>query len=184
MKKLFMIAALMVVTLSANAQGMFIKPMVGATLSSFVGDFTEDEKYKVGLVAGAEFGYFFNENMGVTAGLLYTMQGSKDKNAEYNENLDYLNIPILFNYYIFPGFAVKAGIQPGFLVRAKYDDESLKDFYKSTDFAIPMGVSYEFSDFVIDARYNLGVANILEHSGDYKQRNSVFQLTLGYKIPF
>ena len=95
MKKLFMIAALMVVTLSANAQGMFIKPMVGATLSSFVGDFTEDEKYKVGLVAGAEFGYFFNENMGVTAGLLYTMQGSKDKNAEYNENLDYLNIPIL-----------------------------------------------------------------------------------------
>ena len=34
MKKIMMIAALMVATLSANAQNMFIKPMVGGTLVS------------------------------------------------------------------------------------------------------------------------------------------------------
>ena len=183
MKKIMMIAAMMVVTLSASAQGMYLKPMVGATLASFRGGDVEDQKMKVGLVAGAEFGYDFTENMGLTAGLLYTMEGSKTKGADYNENLDYLNIPVLFNYYIIPGLAVKAGVQPGFLVRANYDDVDIKDYYKKFDLAIPLGLSYEFSDFVIDARYNLSVTKIPDH-GDAKIYNSVIQLTLGYKIPF
>ncbi len=50
------------------------------------------------------------------------------------------------------------------------------------DFSIPLGLSYEISDFVIDARYNLGVANINDH-GIGKIRNSVIMLTVGYKIP-
>ena len=183
MKKILMIAALMVATLSANAQEMFLKPMVGGTLSTMTGDNDGDAKMKVGLVAGAEFGYNFTENMGVTAGLLYAMEGAKSKALDKNLNLDYLNIPILFNYYIIPGLAVKAGVQPGFLVRAKYDDENIKDLFKKVDFSIPIGVSYEFSDFVVDARYNLGLTKIYD-IGDAKCYNSVIQLTLGYKIPF
>jgi hypothetical protein len=184
MKKLLMIAvAAFMVTISANAQQMFLKPMVGGTLSTVTGDYTDNAKMKLGLVAGAEFGYDFTENMGLTAGLLYTMEGSKTDAADYNENLHYLNIPILFNYYIIPGLAVKAGVQPGFLVRAKYDDTDIKDLYKKFDFAIPLGLSYEFSDFVIDARYNLSLSK-LPDVGDAKAYNSVIMLTLGYKIPF
>ena len=183
MKKIMMIAALLVATLSASAQGMYLKPMVGGTLSTFRGSDVGDQKMKVGLVAGAEFGYNFAENMGFTAGLLYTMEGSKAKGADYNNNLDYLNIPVLFNYYIVPGLAVKAGVQPGFLVRAKHNDTDIKDLYKKFDFAIPLGLSYEFSDFVIDARYNLSLSK-LPDVGDAKAYNSVIMLTLGYKIPF
>lgn len=183
MKKILMIAALMVATLSASAQGMYLKPMVGGTLSSLRGSDVENTKMKVGLVAGAEFGYDFTENMGLTAGVLYTMQGYKIKNADNNNNYDYLNIPVLFNYYIIPGLAVKAGVQPGFLMRAKHGDLDLKDSMKKFDFAIPFGLSYEISDFVIDARYNLGL-NKLDKDGNIKAYNSVFQLTLGYKIPF
>ena len=179
MKKIMMIAALLVATLSASAQGMYLKPMVGGTLSTFRGSDVADQKMKVGLVAGAEFGY----NLGFTAGLLYTMEGSKSKGADYNNNLDYLNIPVLFNYYIVPGLAVKAGVQPGFLVRAKHNDTDIKDLYKKFDFAIPLGLSYEFSDFVIDARYNLSLSK-LPDVGDAKAYNSVIMLTLGYKIPF
>ena len=170
-------------TLSASAQGMYLKPMVGGTLSTFRGSDVGDQKMKVGLVAGAEFGYNFAENMGFTAGLLYTMEGSKAKGADYNNNLDYLNIPVLFNYYIVPGLAVKAGVQPGFLVRAKHNDTDIKDLYKKFDFAIPLGLSYEFSDFVIDARYNLGLTNIND-TDSYKSKNGVIMLTVGYKIPF
>ena len=179
MKKIMMIAALLVATLSASAQGMYLKPMVGGTLSTFRGSDVADQK----IVAGAEFGYNFAENMGFTAGLLYTMEGSKTKGADYNNNLDYLNIPVLFNYYIVPGLAVKAGVQPGFLVRAKHNDNDIKDLYKKFDFAIPLGLSYEFSDFVIDARYNLSLSK-LPDVGDAKAYNSVIMLTLGYKIPF
>ena len=44
------------------------------------------------------------------------------------------------------------------------------------------------SDFVIDARYNLGVSNILKDNNgwvwDGKGHNSVIMLTVGYKMPF
>ena len=65
--------------------------------------------------------------------------------------------------------------------------EDMKDMNETFDLSIPLGISYEISDFVIDARYNLGVTNVLkENKGwtwDGKARNSVIMLTLGYKIP-
>lgn len=196
MKKLFMIAAMMVATLSVSAQEagqMFIKPMAGGTLSTLVGD-VDDVKAKIGLVGGAEFGYNINETFGITAGLLYTMQGCKDKDVDANFNIDYINIPVLANVYVAPGLALKAGPQIGFMTRAKLDDVDMKDVCNTIDFSIPVGVSYEISDFVIDFRYNIGITNIsknkkikaadIEIESDKKTRNSVFMLTVGYKIPF
>ena len=59
----------------------------------------------------------------------------------------------------------------------------MKDAYEKIDFAIPLGASYEISDFVIDARYNLGLTDIAK-SNLAKVHNSVIMLTIGYKIPF
>ena len=183
MKKLLLAVVALMATMSVNAQQMFLKPMVGGTLSTITGDHSDDNKMKVGLVAGAEFGYCFTEQMAVTAGLLYTMQGNAIKDYDDNMNMDYLNIPITFNYYVIPGLAIKAGVQPGILTRAKLGDYDYKDDLKSLDIAIPLGASYEFNDFVIDARYNLGVTNIND-KGKHSNKNSVIMLTLGYKIPF
>ena len=130
MKKLMIIAAMMVVSVCANAQ-MFVKPMVGGTLSTITGDNTDNYKFKVGLVAGGEFGYFITDKFAATAGLLYTMEGTKIKHADHNTNLEYLNIPVLANYYIIPGLAVKAGIQPGFLTKAKHGDTDIKEDCKT-----------------------------------------------------
>lgn len=187
---------MMVATLSVSAQQagqMFIKPMVGGTLATLVGD-VDDTKFKIGLVGGAEFGYNINETFGITAGLLYSMQGTKVKDIDDAWNMDYINIPVLANVYIAPGLALKAGPQIGFLTRAKVDDIDFKKACNTVDFSIPIGASYEFSDFVIDFRYNIGVSNVLkskkaitddiEFDGDVKARNSVMMLTLGYKIPF
>ena len=182
MKKLLLAAVALMATMSVNAQQMFLKPMVGATLTTLTGD-VDDAKMKVGLGAGAEFGYYISDKFAVTAGLLYNMQGCKDDHADENIKLDYLNIPILANYYVAPGLAIKAGIQPGILCSAKYADYDIKDAYKSLDISIPIGASYEFSDFVIDARYNLGVSNIYDND-NFSVKNSVIMLTLGYKIPF
>ncbi|MDO4981142.1 MAG: porin family protein [Prevotellaceae bacterium] len=188
MKKLFMIAAMMVATLSVSAQQagqMFIKPMVGGTVSTVVGDI-DDTKAKIGLVGGAEFGYNINETFGITAGVLYTMQGYKIKGVDDAYNLDYINVPVLANVYVAPGLALKAGPQIGFMTRAKCGDVDFKDIHKTVDFSIPVGASYEISDFVIDFRYNIGVTNIFKNDGDDdgSVRNSVVMLTVGYKIPF
>ncbi len=186
-------------TVSANAQQMFIKPMVGGTLATLTGD-TEGNKMKLGLVAGAEFGYNINDMFAVTAGALVSLQGSKFDDNSYQKdvttNLTYLNVPILANVYIAPGLAIKAGVQPGFLLSRKTKLDELMDIgswtsveYTSTDgmkkvdFSIPLGLSYEISDFVIDARYNLGLTNIND-TDSYKSKNSVIMLTVGYKIPF
>lgn len=200
MKKLIVMAVVaLMATMSANAQEMFLKPMVGGTLATLTGD-TEGNKMKLGLVAGAEFGYNINDMFAVTAGALVSLQGSKFDDNSYQKdvttNLTYLNVPILANVYIAPGLAIKAGVQPGFLLSRKTKLDELigsgswtsvehtsTDGMKKVDFSIPLGLSYEISDFVIDARYNLGLTNIND-TDSYKSKNSVIMLTLGYKIPF
>ena len=51
---------------------------------------------------------------------------------------------------------------------------------KTVDLSIPIGLSYEFSNFVIDGRYNWGLTKVAK---DSDSKNSVFQNTLGYKLP-
>ena len=184
MKKLMMIAAMMLAAVTVNAQEAgqaFLKPMVGGTLTTITD--IHESKMKFGLVAGAEVGYMFSDKLGLTGGLLYTMQGCKFKEGDDSDKLEYLNVPVLVNYYVAPGFAIKAGAQAGFLMKAKSGDYDFKDACKKVDFSIPVGLSYEFSDFVIDARYNFGLTKIFDDA-DVKCKNSVIMLTLGYKIPF
>ena len=67
------------------------------------------------------------------------------------------------------------------------------DITKTVDFSIPMGISYEYKNFVVEGRYNLGVTKVfkdkelniggesIDLSGT-DTKNSVFQFTLGYKF--
>lgn len=199
MKKVFLaIAAVVLSATTAMAQSeagsVYIKPMVGGTLTTLTK--LDDSKMKLGFVGGAEFGYQVSNEFAVTAGVLASMQGCKFKDDVYEKDrsttLTYLNIPILANYYIVPGLAIKAGIQPGFMLSHKTKwtdtdtgvdmDVTSKDGLKKFDFSIPLGLSYEISDFVIDARYNLGLTKISKTDIN-KSKNSVIMLTVGYKIP-
>ena len=116
------------------------------------------------------------------------MQGAKEKveGVDCTMKLDYLNVPILANVYVAPGLAVKLGIQPGFKLSAKAkaevsgaSAETDLDDIKGFDLAIPVGVSYQYQNIVLDARYNWGVTKIMD---DVDSKNSVFQITLGYKF--
>ena len=225
MKKIMMIAALMVATVSAKAQNevgqISIKPTVGLNFASMTK--YDDSKTRTGLNIGLEAEYGVAQNFSVTAGLFYSQQGVKfnDINLDVDwfdlntgelggysfkgkatYKLDYLNIPIMAQYYVAKGFAIKAGIQPGFNVLKKVNldgtlyqggvqggnpksvDESYKldknDGVKSFQFAIPVGLSYEYKNIVLDARYNIALAKAFKY-GD--TRHSVFSITLGYKIP-
>ena len=195
MKKIMMIAALMVATLSASAQNevgqVTLQPKVGINIANMTGDTWADKKAKVGLVAGVEAEYGITENFGLAFGALYSMEGCRFKADGADKslfwNLDYINIPILAQFYPTKGLALKAGVQPGFNVRhkASYDGESanLKDAgieTKSFNFSIPVGLSYEISSFVIDARYNIGITKIFKDAD--QGRNSTISLTVGYKF--
>ena len=77
--------------------------------------------------------------------------------------------------------AVKVGLQPGFNLNCSYKEKGVEvdGDAKTMDLSIPVGLSYQINNFVIDGRYNWGVTKIAKES-DCK--NSVFQITLGYKF--
>ena len=196
MKKLFLIAAMMVATLSASAQNEVgqwsIKPMAGVNLATMTK--TTDSKMRVGLAVGAELAVGAAENFEVSAGVLYSMQGVKGKdnllgvNIDETIKLDYINIPILANLYITRGLAIKAGVQPGFNVKKKIkaeaggqSDEATIDGVKGFALSVPVGLSYEIGGVVLDARYNWGLTKVWK---DEDSKHSYFTITLGYKIPF
>lgn len=193
MKKIILMAVMALATVSSFAQhavGTFtIQPKVGLNLANVTDG---DGDIRVGAVAGAEFEYQISDIFSLSAGALYSMQGCKGEvnvegfDVDATVKLDYLNIPILANVYVTKGLAVKLGIQPGFNVTSKASVEKSGtkvttdlDGIESVDFSIPVGLSYEINNFVIDARYNLGVSKIMDGSDS---KNSVFQFTLGYKF--
>ncbi|MBQ2403441.1 MAG: PorT family protein, partial [Prevotella sp.] len=151
---------------------------------------------RIGVVVGAEFDYQITDMFAVTAGAQYAQQGCK-VDADFFDatvKLDYINIPILANFYVVDGFALKIGIQPGFRVSDKVKAEGdgvsveidAEDVFggstlKDVDFSIPVGASYEFNNVKFDVRYNFGVSPVVKEFGE-SSKNSVFQFTVGYKF--
>lgn len=190
MKKLFLAVVAMMISAATFAQNevgqLTIQPKVGVNIANITD--VNDADPRIGLAAGAEFEYGLTDNIGLSAGVLYSMQGVKTiiVDDDCTSKLDYLNVPILANFYVAKGFAVKLGVQPGFKLssKAKFkgsggSKEVDVDGFKSVDLSIPVGVSYQYQNIVFDARYNWGVTNIVE---DSDSKHSVFQITVGYKF--
>ena len=206
MKKLLTLMALIAITLSAQAQheegDVTIQPKVGITISNI----TDGDKSKVNLAYGVEFERFFADQFSASLGVVFTDQGCKydiysadgagNVSDEMKLDIYYGTLPIMANYYILPGLALKAGIQPAFRVKAKIEYKGEKvdfDNYIDTmfkgegnklntfDLSIPVGFSYEFKGITFDARYNIGVTKLISNTDDGIY-NKVFIMTLGYKF--
>lgn len=109
---------------------------------------------------------------------------------------DYLNIPILVQAYVVKGLAVKLGLQPAFLLSAKekgrwsagdggHTTYDIKNGLNTVELSMPIGVSYEYKNIVLDARYNLGLTNVQKSDlipGFGFKKNSVFQIMVGYRF--
>ena len=199
MKRLVFIASVMMLPLMAYAQRevgtLSFQPKAGLSVAYYTGDDGVDTKPRFGIVAGAEFEYQLMKELSLSAGMLYSQQGEKGKikepfqEVDLTAKTDYLNFPILAKVYVAKGFSVKFGVQPAVNVKAGYsvsnssfEWEGNLSYYgihvKTFDLAIPVGLSYELKNFVIDARYNIGVTKMAE--GD-ESRNRTFQFTIGYK---
>ena len=188
MKKMILTAVVLlssVATFAQRAVGtVSLKPqvgVVGATMTEF-----EKTKMKVGFTAGAELEYQVSDIFSLSGGGMYAQEGVKfDTGGDFKigktkiefkdakTNLAYINVPVMANVYVVPGLAVKLGVQPAFAV----DKGGTKA--KGFDLAIPVGLSYEFANVVIDGRYNWGVTKVFDN---LDAKNSVFQVTLGYKF--
>ena len=216
-----MIAAMMVATLSAYAQfepGTFsIQPKIGLNLSKVsnmstlgAGNYKLDRSLLAGAVIGAEAEYQIAKPFSLAAGLQFSMQGCQWEDKDFTIDgekvevkdskieLNYIALPVMANFYLFKGFAIKGGLQLGYLVSANAKssmkegshsvsyDEGVKDYCNKFDLSIPVGVSYQVPTIpiYIDARAIFGLSDIGKDKldGDKSSKHQVFQLTVGYKF--
>ena len=226
MKKIIMMAVAAFMATAANAQfekGTWsLQPFLGGGFSSLtnVRDLpiatgkTLDKKVTSVYIIGGEAEYQFADKFSAAAGINYTSQGvgwddyndGNVKNKNISASLGYIKIPIVANFYFAKGWAVKAGVQFGFLVSSKFnyltsgkvdlgdgvDRDTdmftaidIKDIFQKFDFSIPVGVSYQFkTPITIDARYQIGLTRVNKNTADgvNNSKNSVFTLTVGYKF--
>ena len=121
-------------------------------------------------------------------------------NAE--SNLKYINVPLMLNLYVAENLALKVGAQVGFNVSGKMqytattfqqmadgtvntisrDDYKQDIDMKKVDFSIPVGLSYEYMNVVVDARYNIGLTRAFKNMGSSSPKNSVIALSVGYRF--
>ena len=198
MKKIFVMAvAAMMATVSATAQHRegdnTIQPRVGISMSTLTN--WDDAKMKVNLAYGVEFEHFFTDDFSAAAGLLFTNQGAKFEDEDQIK-LHYVAFPITANYYVLPGLAVKAGVQPAYRVKSQVKnsdvtvdfDRFMEGLFIGNDLsmpkfelAIPMGLSYEYNGITLDARYNFGLTKLITGIDDAIYQR-VIVVTLGYKF--
>ena len=219
MKK-FIIAIGLMVSVSANAQiekgSFYITPRAGVGIADLTGklfdptqsgtDYDATLRPITTFVGGIEGEYGINDKFGLSVGLLFAMQGSKTKDNLFKIKENYVNVPIMLEYYPFEniGLAFKAGLQAGFSFRRRvqidgvtysadyvwarnywgrpvYVETELSKQFNKVDLAIPLGISYEFSNIVFDVRYNLGLINVMKDDPE-NSKNRLWQFTLGYKF--
>jgi hypothetical protein len=163
-----------------------------------------DVEYQVIDKASVILGAYYSMQGCRYADCEYTSDGKTSYGYKNNRtNLQYINVPLLLNCYVAQGLAVKAGVQLGFLLDAKskvestpitknkdgsqsYGDmekmsTSFTDNCHSVDFSIPVGVSYEYMNVILDARYNFGLSKIYKVDG-LSSKNRNFTVSVGYRL--
>ena len=120
--------------------------------------------------------------------LLYNSVGAKME-EDIALHLNYISLPLNM-MYSFGNFNVHAGPQFGFLMSAKakadIEGESaevdMKEYFKSTDLGVNLGIGASFGKLNAAARYTMGITKIWDSEDDIDAKNGVIQISLGYKL--
>ncbi|MFZ4797759.1 MAG: porin family protein [Bacteroidia bacterium] len=150
-----------------------------------------------------------SDNISVQPELLYSAQGGKSNSVvflstedpgeffdvESESSLSYINIPVMFKYYVIKEFSLDLGPQLGVLVSSKnkltsigrttgeiISGENSGDLYKSIDYGLNIGAGYAITKNIsAEIRYNLGLNNISKYASS-ESKNSVFSISACYKF--
>jgi outer membrane immunogenic protein len=178
-----------------------------------------DQKSKIGFNAGVFMNAPLAANFSIQPELLYSQMGDKSTSTSTttvggttvvskttgSTNLDYVTVPVMFQYNATPGFYLEAGPEFGLMVSGKSKGDTtvtsttgtttttstnsgsvdIKDNLNTFNFGIGLGAGYYFTPNVgLTARYTAGITDIAKDrpSGSDAVRNNVFQVGLAYKF--
>lgn len=170
MRKIFLLTAMAVTAMAANAQTTFgVK--AGANFSNYKYEDSDGSDRKAGLYIGGLANIPLSQMFSFQPEVVYSMEGGKEDIAsdKYELKLNYINVPFLLQYKA-SGFIAETGPQVGFLMNAKdkfegEDEEDVKDSFKGINFSWAIGLGYKMaSGFGVNARYNFGLSSIAEEA--------------------
>ena len=199
MKKVFVLIAAAIVSMSAMAQVQF-GAKVGVDATNFWGKDTE-HGMKLGYQVGLMMEYKFSPKFAIAPEVVFAAQGGKSKalglewnhgleltTADINYTTNYINVPLMLKFYATPSFSIDFGPQVGFNVfskiSAKGDDESvdIKDATQTVDFGLGLGGTYNLTENAfVQARYTLGLTNVFDIP-DSHEKNGNIQIAFGMKF--
>ena len=191
MKRIFLITIALMAFGVTNAHKTRFGIKGGLNITTYAGGDYWDANSLVGFQIGGFAEIKVIERLAIQPEVLFSMQGANLDTpfGDYDEKLNYINIPVLAKFYITKQFTVEGGPQLGFLVSAKAEGEDIKDDFKSVDTGFNFGAGYNFTDNVsVNLRYTVGLSNVLDYEVDDADeyfdspKNSVLALTLGYKF--
>jgi hypothetical protein len=184
---LFLLVALLATTTLVQAQHGNIGIKGGLNAYNIAGENSGGNNYKNGINVGLLSHFHMGEQFALQPEIYFSGQGTSYKVNGNNVdlNLNYVNIPVVFQYMFDNGFRLEAGPQLGLLASAKTkignSDVDVKDNFKSTDIGLALGMSYvkPATGFGFNFRYNHGLTDINETIGSEKF-NRGFQVGLFY----
>lgn len=128
--------------------------------------------------------------IGIQPEILFSQQGStvKFNSQDLKSNYSYINVPVIVKLYTVAGINLQVGPQFGFITKAEQEDlltgkmENVKSKLKGSDLSLALGAGWDLPfGITLDARYNLGLSDINDSSGE-SIKNQVWQVSLGYKL--
>ena len=206
MKKITIALMCMLLTAgAAMAQKQFtFGPKIGVDYTHFWGK----NAYHGGQLnyqAGLFMEYRFTSRFSIAPEVVFAAQGGKYDVKDYNdgdgffdakftENVNYINIPVMFKYYVTPALSIDLGPQLGINVYSKYTVESKdknlninetldqKDDTKTIDVGVGLGLTYNITnDVFVQGRYTLGLTDVFDKSWD-TGKNGNAQIAIGYRV--
>jgi hypothetical protein len=200
----FMVLAVLVASTASAATNIKFGIKAGASSSNV--KWTDDEGDETS-VTEPTFGAFvifeLSPTLAIQPEVNYLVTGEKWEITEGTnvENFTYIHIPILLRARLMKEGkfvpVVFAGPAVGFLLSAKDGGDDVKEYFKSTDFGVDLGLGAEIAlgkmKALVDFRYYMGLTNCFDQPDDligaamlmepppldWSMKNSAFILTAG-----
>ena len=204
MKKVFVLIAAAIVSMSAMAQVQF-GGKVGFDMTHFWGEDAPNgwqPNYQVGLMME----YRFSPKFAIAPEVVFAAQGGKETDkidvedvpgmveAKGTFHTNYINVPLMLKFYATPAFSIDFGPQVGFNVYSKMtasgkvgglevkETYDFKDMTNTVDFGLGLGATYNLTNNAfVQARYNLGLTKVFDVE-DSHEKNGNIQVAFGMKF--
>lgn len=170
---------LLVLVLSASYYGYSqdakygVRAGINVSNLDFDGTALANNDHRNGFVIGFFAELSFSNAVSISPELQFSAEGAKPEPLQ----LDYIQMPILFNFKLSPKMFFNIGPQVGLKIN-KVDDGIRNFAYSGVG-----GLSYNVTPMIfIDARYIYGISNIFDDNLGVKAKNSTMQFGVGYKF--